>query len=727
MLLRIKLILFFFFLGMHAIAQSSLFSLDTTAVFQNSNGSMLFPLTGGFNSPVFTQIDLDGDGDNDLLVLDRVGNRISTFTYNPSATPIKYEYAPRYISLIPPIHDWVSSYDFDCDGDLDLFTYFNNSIGVWQNDFTQSGGLSFSLYSSQLNSQYAVGNSPIYSTQVNLSAFEDVDSDGDMDILTFTNSGNFIEYHKNYSVDSLGACGQLIFKVEPDCWGHFRLSGLTNSALLNQNCLTNRIANRENHLLHSGSALTVLDQDCDGDIDLINGDILGSNLLYLENGGTPDSASIISQDSVFPAYNTSVNLQNLPAAFYFDADGDSVKDLIVTPFATVGEDLRNVLLYKNVGNNCQNNFSYVKNNFLIDQMVDVGTSSNVTFFDVDADGKKDLIIGNDYAYNTNPVLQYSSLTYYKNTSISGTASFQFITNDWLNLSSLTQFGLYPSFGDIDGDNDDDLILGNADGTLIFYKNVGGSTPNFVFSNPVFQSIDVGNNAAPQIADVDRDGKNDLLIGERSGVLNFYKNNSSGTNLLFNLQSSNFGGVNVTGANAITGYSSPLLFDNGNGYELLVGSESGAVFHYQNIDNNLTGTFVLADSLYENIFEPKRVTVSMTDYNLDGKKDLMLGNGAGGIRGYLGQMGNSIAENQNADLFFEVSPNPLKSESVLVLKFQSPMSNAKLELMDVVGNIVLSTNLLEQYMTFDLSKIQAGTYLISVKQGGRVYSKKIIKL
>lgn len=726
MLLRIKVILFFFFLGMHAVAQSSLFSLDTTAVFQNSNGAMLFPLVGGFNSPVFTQIDLNGDGNNDLLILDRVGNRISTFTYNPAATPIKYEYAPRYISLIPPIHDWVSSYDFDCDGDLDLFTYFNNSIGVWKNDFTQSAGINFSLLTSQINSHYAAGVSPIFSTQVNLSAFEDVDNDGDMDILTFTNSGNFIEYHKNYSIDSLGVCGQLIFKVEPDCWGHFRLSGLTNSALLNQNCATNRFANRDNHL-HSGSVLTVLDQDCDGDVDLINGDILGSNLLYLENGGIADSASIVQQDSIFPAYNTSVNLQNLPAAFYFDADGDGIKDLIVTPFATVGEDLKNVLFYKNTGDNCQNNFSFVKNNFMIDQMVDVGTSSNVTFFDVDGDGKKDLIIGNDYAYNSNPILQYSSLSFYKNMSTAGNASFQFVTNDWLNLSALAQFGLYPAFGDLDGDNDEDLLLGNADGTLIYYKNIGVTTPNFVFSSPNFQSIDIGNNAAPQIVDVDRDGKNDLLIGERSGVLNYYKNNSTGSNLLFTLQTSNFGGVNVSAPNAITGYSNPLLFDNGNGYELLVGSEAGLVYYYQNIDNNLSGVFLLVDSTFDDIYEPKRVTLSMFDYNLDGKKDLMLGNGAGGIRGYLGQLNNAISENQYVELLFDVSPNPLINENVIVLKFSSEVINAKLKMTDVTGNVIFESIVNEQYFNLDLSKVMTGTYLIAVSQNGRMFSKKIIKL
>jgi hypothetical protein len=118
---------------------------------------------------------------------------------------------------------------------------------------------------------------------------------------------------------------------------------------------------------------------------------------------------------------------------------------------------------------------------------------------------------------------------------------------------------------------------------------------------------------------------------------------------------------------------------------------------------------------------------MADYNLDGKKDLMLGNGAGGIRGYLGQISNSVSENKTADLFFEVSPNPVKSESLLVLKFKSPINNANLELTDVVGNIVLSTLISEQYYQVDLSKINSGTYLLSVKKDGRVFSKKIIKL
>lgn len=134
-------------------------------------------------------------------------------------------------------------------------------------------------------------------------------------------------------------------------------------------------------------------------------------------------------------------------------------------------------------------------------------------------------------------------------------------------------------------------------------------------------------------------------------------------------------------------------------------------------------FVLTDSVFDNIYEPKRATISMADYNLDGKKDLMLGNGAGGIRGYLGQSSNVVSENKNVDLYFEAWPNPLKSEDVMFLKFNSLINNAQLELIDVVGKIVFETTVYENYLKIDLSKIQCGTYLISVKKDGRVFSKK----
>jgi hypothetical protein len=118
---------------------------------------------------------------------------------------------------------------------------------------------------------------------------------------------------------------------------------------LNQNCRSGIIVGDLDNVFerrHSGSVLTPFDQDCDGDVDLLNGDILVENMLFLLNGGTPDSAVIVSQDSAFPVYDVSVDMQNFPAGYYLDLDNDGLKDMLVSPFATVGEDFNNFLFIR---------------------------------------------------------------------------------------------------------------------------------------------------------------------------------------------------------------------------------------------------------------------------------------------------------------------------------------------------------------------------------------------
>jgi len=68
-------------------------------------------------------------------------------------------------------------------------------------------------------------------------------------------------------------------------WGHMSLSSNSNSAVLglpripltntNADVLSNR---------HSGTCMIAFDDDGDGDADLLNGDLLGDNILYLHNG-----------------------------------------------------------------------------------------------------------------------------------------------------------------------------------------------------------------------------------------------------------------------------------------------------------------------------------------------------------------------------------------------------------------------------------------------------------
>ncbi len=604
------------------------------------NGDTLsYPWTGGFNSVVPVEMEFNGDTLMDLFLFDRAGNRITTFVNNGSTGTDAYQFAPQYLSTLPVLHDWVRSVDYDCDGDLDLFTYTNSAMGVWRNDYVAGTGLQFTLVTSQIDSWYGSLQNAVFVGPVNMPALVDVDGDDDLDIITFANSSNYLEYHKNFAMDSLGICGAFKFYLQPYCWGYFKLSGLSNIGILNQNCRSgivneDPVQQTENNR-HSGSVLTPFDQDCDGDVDLLNGDLLGQNMLYLHNGGTPDSAYIISQDSAFPVYDVQVNMQNLPGAYYLDLDNDQLKDMMVSPFATVGEDYNNIHFYKNTTDNCSNVFDFVKSRFITDETIDVGTASSVVFFDLDKDGLTDIIAGNDQYYNSNQALTFSRLAYFRNSGTATQPAFTLITDDWLGLSAITQLALFPAFGDMDGDGDEDLLLGNADGTLIYYQNTAGPgvACNFTFANPQYQGIDIGNNSMPQVIDVNRDGDLDILIGERAGVLNYFENTGTSTIPVFTLVTSTFGGVTVIPPGGIAGYSCPQLFDNGSGYELLVGSERGQIFHYTNIDGNLAGTFTLADTMFQQIQELRRVTISKADIDNDGKFDLLTGCLAGGMRLY----------------------------------------------------------------------------------------------
>jgi hypothetical protein len=302
-----------------------------------------------------------------------------------------------------------------------------------------------------------------------------------------------------------------------------------------------------------------------------------------------------------------------------------------------------------------------------------------------------------------------------------------ITDDWLGLSAITQLALFPAFGDMDGDGDEDLLLGNADGTLIYYQNTAGPgvAGNFIFANPQYQGIDIGNNSMPQVIDVNRDGDLDILIGERAGVLNYYENTGTSTSPIYTLVTSTFGGVTVIPPGGIAGYSCPQLIDNGNGYELLVGSERGQIFHYTNIDGNLAGTFTLTDTLFQQIQELRRVTISKADIDNDGKFDLLTGCLAGGMRLYT----QSVPAGQNliaAQLNFSLYPNPTSGEVLVRLSDDAPVAMRTLNVYEITGRCLKTIQFSGTSMQLNMGEFTSGLYLLEIRSENKSIVQKIIK-
>lgn len=142
----------------------------------------------------------------------------------------------------------------------------------------------------------------------------------------------------------------------------------------------------------------------------------------------------------------------------------------------------------------------------------------------------------------------------------------------------------PSFADLDKDGDLDLALGNADGTVKFYENIGSpGLPSFIeqtgTKNP-FKSIDIGNNSTPTFVDIDKDGDLDIIIGNSAGTISYYENITDSTGIKFGLRTSTnnpFNGIDV-GDNSTPTFAD---LDKDGDLDAVIGTADGTIKYYKN--------------------------------------------------------------------------------------------------------------------------------------------------
>jgi hypothetical protein len=290
-------------------------------------------------------------------------------------------------------------------------------------------------------------------------------------------------------------------------------------------------------------------------------------------------------------------------------------------------------------------------------------------------------------------------------------------------------GLYPAFGDLDGDGDKDLLLGNEDGKMLYCTNIpNNGVANFVLSESFYKGIDIGNFATPQIVDIDGDGKLDLLIGEERGTVNFCRNEGTTTTPDFSVANLNplFGNINVSKyiPNSIAfGYSTPKFFIYNGQSRIISGSQQGYIYLYENIDNNLNGTFSLIDSTLSDIWEGVRSVPEISDINNDGKPDLFLGNYAGGLSFFkFDNVSNMFNLKSTKNL--SVYPNPSKDN--VYIKTNINRLNS-VSVFDLNQRLILFESVFSgNNLSIDISKINAGYYILKVSSSEGDFYEKFIK-
>jgi hypothetical protein len=191
----------------------------------------------------------------------------------------------------------------------------------------------------------------------------------------------------------------------------------------------------------------------------------------------------------------------------------------------------------------------------------------------------------------------------------------------------------------------------------------------------------------------------------------------------------FGNVDITNTQLSNyGFNIPCFYKDKNGETVLfVGSEFGELYVYDQIDNNLDGSFRLLGIL-PGIKEGWRSGVAVGNLNNDTLTDIMVGNYSGGMGLFFGKGDKIFGINDhvaNEVSKLVITPNPAGNHIVISLSNELSVNTESIVIQCVDGKIIetLPGNILP--LSLDVSGFKNGIYLVVVQTSKGMLSGKLI--
>ncbi len=503
-----------------------IFRPTTSIPVADDQGALPLAWAGGLNSGQYHPIDLNEDGLEDLVIFDRTTDKVNTYLNQDN----RYVYSPQFEYLFPKdLNSWILLADYNCDGRQDLFANTTFGLKVYKNTFDEKLGFQLQVDPLLTESTGLMVNLQISSSD--MPAISDVDGDGDLDILIFNfATGGSVEFHQNQSMELDGTCNNLSYKKISSNYGNFQECNCGVYAF-GETCAD--LGGRQSHA--GGKSLLSFDQDHDGDHELVFGDEFCTNIAFLKNEGNQANAIFTQALLDYPSISDPVDFFIFPALYLIDANFDGKRDLIAAPnmFENLGRLVdfqQSSNLYLNQGASDSEEFEFQQKDWLQDEMLDFGEKAAPLFFDYDGDGDQDMLIGS----RGNQIAGefYAVFKLFENQGTPTAADFKIVDQDYLGLANLRLQDLKPSYADLNGDGRHDLIFAaaqsNGQTSIFYYLNQQPVGFQAQSSDPETLSVIIQAGDYPSFSDLDDDGWADLLMGKRTGRLEFWRNQANNT-------------------------------------------------------------------------------------------------------------------------------------------------------------------------------------------------------
>lgn len=712
-------------------------------------GSTIFeqPFTGGFNSIQFQPMDINNDGIMDIICFEKSDNKLLPFIRKSGSS---FRYAPEYEVYFPPGNYYYKTADLNADGKLDIFTLDETSSLIIHKNISTPGDsvptfqdLGPMIYRNQYMPPFPILYNQLSLSKMDLPEIADIDGDGDMDIITYDQSYQVYKMFSDVRADFGWSKDTFEFQIMDICFGYFNDFG--NTINLGSCPYMDKLKPR-----HSGGAsILMFDNDADGDKEMVISNVGIRTMTFIKNGKKEfnrDYDTMVAFDTIFPNSANRACTYLFPAGFLVDVDGDTIKDLITAPngFADVKE-TNQIWYYRNQGKNNKPDFKFQQNNFLAEKTFDLGAKTAPAFADYDGDGDMDLFVANNGDFEITGGSK-DRIALYQNVGTKSIPRYNLVTKDYLAISSMNLGDMIVSFGDVDGDSDVDMLLGERTGRVLWFRNSGGAgnafnlalaDTNFITPPSVFNAT----NAAPAVYNFNNDSLPDMLVGYYYGGVKLFINNGTKSKPQYTASPGNAWGMRANhfyydNSSSVKmesfGYAVPSVADidhDGND-DILLGASYGRLLLYHPAGRSVMDSLdadtqwlwqrskKISDSIVPD-FGSRVVAVAM-DLDGDTMPEVLVGNSRGGLN-LASAPGSKTAATRTISYSkpeIKVFPNPAKDKITVARK--STGGNWQINIYDILGNKLYSTRLMngESNITISIPNMPNGIYIAEAINGNQ---------